>query len=75
MIDDFGTGEIPEKFMTFFLDLINSRMQWRRKGTVITTNLPNDELAKVCSEALANRLRTAQYFIFNNDSRRSKQIL
>ncbi len=75
VVDDFGTGEIPDKFMTFFLDLINSRMQWKRRGTVITTNLQENELSEICGEALADRLRTAQHFMFNNESRRSKQIL
>ncbi len=75
VIDDFGTGIIPDKFMTFFLDLIDSRMQWKRKGTVITTNLQEDKLSVLCGDALTDRLRTAQYFIFNDDSRRSKQVL
>ncbi len=75
VIDDFGTGDIPENFMTFFMDLINTRTQWTDRGTIITTNLDNKTLGIKCGEALANRLTTGQQFKFEGASRRNKVIL
>lgn len=75
VIDDFGIGEIPPGFLSFFMDLINSRMQWTNKGTVITTNLKDKEFNRFCGEALADRLMTGQNFTFEGTSRRKKVIL
>ncbi len=65
VIDDFGTGHIPNGFMKFFMDLINSRIQWKRKGTIITTNLNGDDLTLICGDALVDRLMSGDIFEFN----------
>ena len=75
VIDDFGTSEIPPGFMSFFMDLINSRMQWTDRGTMISTNLSNDKFAEYCGEALADRFNTGQKLVFTGKSRRKPNIL
>ena len=75
VVDDFGTGEISPAFMSFFMDLINTRMQWKNRGTVITTNLENDKFSEYCGEALADRITTGQNFKFEGESRRKNKTL
>lgn len=75
VVDDFGTGEATNKFLEFFMDLINSRMQWRGRGTVITTNLEATKFASFCGEALSDRINTGQLFEFKGKSRRTRTIL
>lgn len=75
VIDDFGTADPSKAFMEFFMDLINSRMQWTDRGTIITTNLDNDKFTEYCGDALADRIQTGQLFYFQNKSRRTKKIL
>ncbi len=75
VIDDLGTGEIPPKFMIFFMDLIDKRMQWTDRGTIITTNLNEKELAVLCKESLFDRLNTGQQFKFQGKSRRKQNVL
>jgi len=75
VIDDFGTGEISPAFMSFFMDLINTRMQWKKRGTVITTNLKDDKIIDYCGEALSDRLKTGQIFEFSGESRRKNKTL
>ncbi len=75
VIDDFGTGEVPPGFMSFFMDIINTRLQWRSRGTVITTNLNGPDLNSLCGEALMDRLMTGQTMEFKGTTRRKKTIL
>lgn len=75
IIDDFGTGEISPGFMSFFMDLINTRMQWSDRGTIITTNLDDDTFSDYCGLALNDRISTGQKFKFINQSRRKPNIL
>lgn len=75
VIDDFGTGEPNVKFLEFFMELINSRMQWKEKGTIITTNLEVTKFNEFCGDALADRIMTGQIFEFVGKSRRKKLIL
>lgn len=70
VIDDFGIGEISAGFMSYFMDLMNTRMQWSNRGTIITTNLSDSLLGKYCGEALIDRLNTGQKFTFDGSSRR-----
>ncbi len=74
-IDDFGLAEPTPAFMTFFMDLINTRLQWTDRGTVITTNLDEKTLNSYCGEALSDRLGTGQVFEFKGESRRKKTKL
>jgi len=74
VIDDFGTKEPSPGFMSFFMDLINSRMQWKERGTIITTNLNEESLSTYCGEALSDRLYTGQMMIFDEKSRRKAPI-
>jgi hypothetical protein len=75
VIDDFATGEPNPKFLEFFMGIIDSRLQWKGRGTVITTNLDNKKLANFCGEALADRINTGQIMQFEGGSRRKKTIL
>lgn len=75
VVDDFATGEVTPGFMKFFLDLIDSRLQWSNRGTVLTTNLDDKRLGKYCGEALADRINTGQKFQFIDKTRRKQTIL
>jgi len=76
VIDDFGTADMTQNFKSFFMDLINTRMQWKNRGTVITTNLSLDDFMGICGEALSDRIQTGQIFEFKEKkSRRTKTIL
>lgn len=75
VVDDFGTGNISPGFMKFFLDLINTRMQWSDRGTIITTNLNEKDFTDYCGGALNDRIKTGQLFEFKEKSRRKKTIL
>lgn len=76
VIDDFGTGELSKGFLSFFMDIINTRMQWTNRGTVITTNLDDRKIGLYCGDPLADRLTTGQKFLFEEkESRRIKTIL
>jgi|SRR5579859_147512 len=71
VIDDFGTlSKPPDGFMSFFMDMINSRMQWVKRKTIITTNLKAGDLAKVCGDSLVDRLKKADMVMCNEPSRR-----
>jgi len=75
VIDDFGTKDNSPGFMDFFMELINTRMQWTDRGTIITTNLTLKALSEFCGQALADRLNTGQRFKFEGETRREKPIL
>lgn len=75
VIDDFGTGEPNPKFMEVFMEVINTRLQWKSRGTVITTNLDNNKFSLYCGEALSDRIITGQIFDFKDKTRRKQTIL
>ena len=75
VIDDFGLCEMSPKALKMFLDLINSRMQWKNKGTIISTNLNQKELIDYCGHSFVDRLKTAQVLEFKDVSRRIKKPL
>jgi len=75
VVDDFGTGDVSPGFMSFFMDLVNTRMQWSDRGTIITTNLPDKEFASYCGAALNDRIKTGQKFVFNEKTRRKPIVL
>lgn len=75
VVDDFGTADIASGFMAFFMDLINSRLQWTNRGTVITTNLQAKPFALYCGDALTDRINTGQLFEFKGKTRRPRNIL
>lgn len=75
VIDDFGLNEPNPKFLEFFMELINTRMQWKNRGTIITTNLDSKSFIAFCGGALCNRILTGQIFEFTGKSRRTKNIL
>lgn len=74
VIDDFGTREPSGGFLGWFMDVIDSRMQWTNRGTVINTNLLPEKMAAFCGEALSDRLKTSQLFVFSGKSRRAAPI-
>ena len=75
VVDDFGTGEVTVGFMKFFLDLINTRIQWSNRGTIITTNLDDKKFIEFCGEALNSRIGTGQKLEFREKSRRKQMVL
>jgi len=75
VIDDFGLKDPTPAFMQFFMDIINTRMQWTNRGTIITTNLKDEDFIKYCGEALTDRINTGQKFEFKDKSRRKETIL
>jgi hypothetical protein len=76
VIDDFGIGEVPPGFMSYFMDLINTRNQWSNRGTVVSTNLSGEDFTKYCGEALSDRFTTGQIFHYESStSRRHKMVL
>ncbi len=75
VIDDFGTKDNSSGFMDFFMEVINSRMQWTDRGTIITTNLTIKKLSEFCGQALSDRLTTGQRFKYEGVTRREKPVL
>ncbi len=75
VIDDFGIGESTTNFMTFIMDLINTRIQWTNRGTVITTNLNDDGIRRLTNPAFMDRLNTGQHFAFEEKKSRRKPII
>lgn len=75
VIDDLATGEPTDKFMEFFMEIINVRTQWSNRGTIITTNLNDHDFSRICGKALADRIGTGQKFEFKDKSRRTQTIL
>lgn len=59
VIDDFAQREPSGGFMGFIFNLLNHRMDWDNRGTIITTNLNTVDLNDVCKPALMDRLKTA----------------
>lgn len=74
VIDDFGTSEPSPGFMSYFMELIDKRMQWKDKGTIITTNLDTKKLNVYCGDALNDRLGTGQFLIYEGKTRRKPII-
>jgi len=70
VIDDFGTGNIPPGFMKVFFQIIDKRLQWEDRGTIITTNLTNEAISQFCGEALNDRISTGIRLEFYEPSRR-----
>ncbi len=75
VIDDFATKEPPPGFLQFFMDIINTRLQWTDRGTIITTNLDAKNLSKFCGDSLMDRLNTGQLFTFEGKSKRTKTAI
>ena len=67
VIDDFGCYEPSPGFLNFFRSIIDTRMQWNDRGTIITTNLDKKAMSEFCGSALSDRLRTGQEFVFSDD--------
>ena len=75
VIDDFGIKEPSPGFLQFFMSIIDTRLQWNKRGTIITTNLKEDALSSFCGDSLMDRLRTGQYFDFTGESRRKQNSI
>lgn len=75
VVDDFGTCEPSPSFMAFFMDVIDTRLRFKRRGTIINTNLSDEKLSEICGDALISRIATGQKMIFTGPDRREKQVL
>lgn len=75
VVDDFGTGEPNPKFLKFFMSVINTRLQWKSRGTIITTNLNDGKFSLFCGDALSDRIATGQVFSFEGKTKRKKTVL
>jgi DNA replication protein DnaC len=76
VVDDFGTSLPPAGFMDFFMDVINTRIQNNDRGTIITTNLSDKNMALFCGDALADRFQTGQrIFVQGDESERVRKVL
>lgn len=75
VIDDFGIGESTTAFMSFIMDLINTRMQWTNRGTVITTNLDDIKMLALTNVAFMDRLKTGYKMQFKEEKSRRKQTM
>ena len=75
VVDDFGIAEISPGFLSWFFDTIDYRLQWKNKGTIITTNLKEKDFAALCGEAFIDRIFSAKLFSFTGKSRRSTKKL
>jgi DNA replication protein DnaC len=71
IIDDFGQKEPTPGFMEMLFDLLNSRLQWSDRGTVLTSNMSPEALLMSVGEAMSDRLRGQQWLLFNGESKRS----
>lgn len=69
-IDDLGTKDLTQSFLEFLLDIIDFRMQWKNKLTLITTNILPDKFVEFFGERLSDRIRTAFSIKFSGESRR-----
>lgn len=70
VIDDVGHGGGTPGFMKLLRDVIDQRLQWKEKGTVITTNFVEQEAKKVFDPSLYDRLATGRIVRYTNKSRR-----
>lgn len=70
VLDDFGLIEPEKNFMEFFMDLVNTRMQWKKRKTIFTTNIDSEKFIQICGDALTDRLKRAIRLKFNDSSRR-----
>ncbi len=75
VIDDFGLSEPPAKFLDAFMGVINTRMNWSDRGTIITTNLTPDKFKLYCGGPLCDRIETGMIFKYQGESKRKKNIL
>lgn len=75
VVDDFGIGDIAPGFMKVFMHILNDRLQWSNRGTIISTNLNDKVFNEFCGEALSDRILTGQLFEFKGKTKRKKTIL
>lgn len=70
VIDDLGTKDLTQSFLEFLLDIIDFRMQWKNKLTLITTNILPEKFVEFFGERLSDRIRTGFSIKFSGESRR-----
>lgn len=75
VIDDFGLTKPSAGFLDYFLEILDARLEWNDRVTIITTNLEEELLAEFAGQSLADRLRTGQLFKFSGESRRERMVL
>lgn len=73
IIDDFATKIKSDTFYTLLFDLIDTRMHWSNKGTLLTTNLCIEDFNEFCGEPLMDRFRTANIIKFSSSSKRKRR--
>lgn len=70
VIDDFGQLDPTPGYMGMIFDLLNSRLQWKDRGTILTTNQSPEALLMSVGQAMSDRLRSQQWILFNGESKR-----
>ena len=71
VIDEFGKSKkVNDKFLEYIMGVIDTRIQWSDRGTIITTNLNDEELSQYCGNSLRDRINTGQKFVFKEKTRR-----
>lgn len=75
VVDDFGTNTPTPGFLDFFMEVMDKRLQWSNRGTIITTNLSDEDFSRFCGEALTDRIMTGLTMEFKGTTRREKQKL
>lgn len=75
VIDDFGIAQMSKDFLEFFMDVINVRMQWSNRGTMITTNLNDKDFTDYCGHALSDRINTGTKLVFTGKTRRKPVVV
>ena len=70
IIDDIGQGSVKPLLLDLLFEVLSYRIQWKEKGTILTTNLEPDKLMQILGEAMTDRIRTQKWLELFGKSRR-----
>jgi hypothetical protein len=70
IIDDIGQGSVKPSLLDLLFEVLSYRIQWKEKGTILTTNLQPDKLMEILGEAMTDRIRNQKWLKFTGSSRR-----
>ena len=72
IIDDLGTESISDLTVAAFFNLINNRMMVK-KPTIISTNIPLNEISRVYDERISSRIKTFKFHPIMGDDLRLRK--